>query len=197
MDGMKAYQEYVALKLHFTQDRYDYFKYMGKTRSISESAFEIRKDVFHFRKLERRYKDDLTNFYVANMSRGKGIKWVGDLITLEAEKTYVDWKRHMESISYMFKQDMQIIADSCQDVNKAWQSNGEHPEVLRLHLGDKVKLESLILADRVLGFHQAWDARIQDTIIWPDVSRKMRKYGPFVKADASILKKTMRQVFIS
>ena len=195
MEGMKAYQEYVALKLHFTRDKYDYFKYMGKVRSISESAFEIRKDVFHFRKLERRYKDDLTNFYVANMSQGKGVKWVGDLITIEAEKTYMDWKRHMESITYMFKQDMQTIADSCQDIEKAWRTDGSHPDVLRLHLGGKIKLESLVLANRVLRFHEIWDARITDTVVWPDVSRRMKKYGPFVKADAATVKKTMRQVF--
>lgn len=195
MEGMKAYQEYVALKLHFTRDKYDYFKYMGKVRSISESAFEIRKDVFHFRKLERRYKDDLTNFYVANMSQGKGIKWIGDLITIEAEKTYMDWKRHMESITYMFKQDMQTIADLCQDIEKAWRTDGGHPDVLRLHLGGKIKLESLVLADRVLRFHEIWDARITDTVVWPDVSRKIKKYGPFVKADAATVKKTMRQVF--
>jgi len=194
---MRAYQEYVALKLHFTRDKYDYFKYMGKVRSINESSFEIRKDVFHFRKLERRYKDDLTDFYVANMSQGKGVKWVGDLITIEAEKTYVDWKRHMESITYLFKQDMQTIADSCENVEKAWRTDGSHPEVLRLFLGSKVKLESLVLADRVLGFHDIWDARITDTVVWPDVSRRMRKYAPFVKADVATIKKTMRQVFIS
>jgi hypothetical protein len=197
MEGMRAYQEYVALKLHFTRDKYDYFKYMGKVRSVNESSFEIRKDVFHFRKLERRYKDDLTDFYVANMSQGKGVKWVGDLITIEAEKTYVDWKRHMESITYLFKQDMQTIADSCENVEKAWRTDGSHPEVLRLFLGSKVKLESLVLADRVLGFHDIWDARITDTVVWPDVSRRMRKYAPFVKADVATIKKTMRQVFIS
>lgn len=197
MEGMRAYQEYVALKLHFTRDKYDYFKYMGKVRSVNESSFEIRKDVFHFRKLERRYKDDLTDFYVANMSQGKGVKWVGDLITIEAEKTYVDWKRHMESITYLFKQDMQTIADSCENVEKAWRTDGSHPEVLRLFLGSKVKLESLVLADRILGFHDIWDARITDTVVWPDVSRRMRKYAPFVKADVTTIKKTMRQVFIS
>ena len=197
MEGMRAYQEYVALKLHFTRDKYDYFKYMGKVRSVNESSFEIRKDVFHFRKLERRYKDDLTDFYVANMSQGKGVKWVGDLITIEAEKTYVDWKRHMESITYLFKQDMQTKADSCENVEKAWRTDGSHPEVLRLFLGSKVKLESLVLADRVLGFHDIWDARITDTVVWPDVSRRMRKYAPFVKADVATIKKTMRQVFIS
>jgi len=191
---MKAYQEYVALRLHFTRDGYDYFKYMGKVKPIKETTFEVRNDVFHFRKLERRYKDDLTMFYVANMSQG--VKWVRDMITIEAEKRYVDWKRHMESITYRFKQDMHNIVESCPNISKAWNTNGDHPEVLKLHLGGRVSIESLILANRVLEFHDKWDARISDTIIWPDVSRLMRKYGPFVKADTDTIKKTMRQVFI-
>jgi len=192
---MKAYQEYVALRLHFTQDKYDYFKYFGKVKTINNSTFEARNDVFHFRRLERRYKDDLTAFYVANMSQG--IRFIREMVTVEAEKRYVDWKRHMESLTYRFKQDMQNVAENCKDVNKAWSTSGDHPEILRLYLGGKVSIESLILSDRVLKFQDNWDTRITDTIIWPDVSRLMRKYGPFVKADNDAIKKTMRQVFIA
>lgn len=192
---MKAYQEYVALRLHFTQDSYDYFKYQGKVKPIKSSTFEARNDVFHFRRLERRYKDDLTGFYVANMTQG--VRFIREMVTVEAEKRYVDWKRHMESITYRFKQDMQNVAESCNDVAKAWSTNGDHPEVLRLYLGGKLSIESLILSDRVLKFQDRWDTRITDTIIWPDVSRLMKKYGPFVTADNDTIKKTMRQVFIS
>ena len=192
---MKAYQEYVALRLHFTQDKYDYFKYLGKVKTIKDSTFEARNDVFHFRRLERRYKDDLTGFYVANMSQG--VRFIREMVTVEAEKRYVDWKRHMESITYRFKQDMQNVTENCKDVAKAWSTSGDHPEVLRLYLGGKLSIESLILSDRVLKFQDNWDSRISDTIIWPDVSRLMKKYGPFIKADTDVVKKTMRQVFIA
>jgi hypothetical protein len=103
----------------------------------------------------------------------------------------------MESITYRFKQDMQNVAESCNDVAKAWSTSGDHPEILRLYLGGELSVESLILSDRVLNFQDRWDSRITDTIIWPDVSRLMKKYAPFVKADNDTIKKTMRQVFIS
>ena len=119
------------------------------------------------------------------------------MVTVEAEKRYVDWKRHMESITYRFKQDMQNITENCKDVAKAWSTSGDHPEVLRLYLGGKLSIESLILSDRVLKFQDNWDSRISDTIIWPDVSRLMKKYGPFIKADTDVVKKTMRQVFVA
>ena len=66
MEGMKAYGRYQALKLHFTTD-YDFVKYQGKIRTISEEAFLKRKDQYFFRKIERKYNDEeLTEFFVAN-----------------------------------------------------------------------------------------------------------------------------------
>ena len=60
--GFAAYALWNALKLHFTSDSYDYFKYNGKT-SISVTSFENRKDKYHFYKLSRKFtnKDDFLN----------------------------------------------------------------------------------------------------------------------------------------
>ena len=41
MTAFESYKMYVALKLHFTTDSYDYFKFNGKTR-VSETNFEKR-----------------------------------------------------------------------------------------------------------------------------------------------------------
>ena len=61
--GYEAFCLYQAIKLHFTTDYYDYFKYGGKSK-ISVDAFENRKDKFYFYKLSRRLqsKDDLVDF---------------------------------------------------------------------------------------------------------------------------------------
>ncbi len=65
ISGYEAFGLYQALKLHFTTDSYDYFKYAGKT-NISVTTFENRKDKYHFYKLSRKYsnKEDLINFIV-------------------------------------------------------------------------------------------------------------------------------------
>ncbi len=47
ISGYEAFGLYQALKLHFTTDSYDYFKYGGKT-NISVTEFENRKDNYHF-----------------------------------------------------------------------------------------------------------------------------------------------------
>ena len=42
MTAFESYKMYVALKLHFTTDSYDYFKFNGKTR-VSETNFEKKR----------------------------------------------------------------------------------------------------------------------------------------------------------
>jgi hypothetical protein len=99
MEGMTAYQRYQALKLHFTSD-YDFIKYSGKIKKISEASFLKRKDQYLFRKIERKYSDDeLTNFFVANFVSSAGVRWVGDMSGPESEKVYVAWLKSMETFS--------------------------------------------------------------------------------------------------
>ena len=47
----ECYKTYVAMKQHFTKDKYDYFKYGGKSRA-SATSFKSRKDRLFFRKNE-------------------------------------------------------------------------------------------------------------------------------------------------
>ena len=89
MTGYETFGIYQALKLHFTQESYDYFKYHGKT-NISVSAFENRKDKYHFYKLSRRFtvKDELIDFLVANFIEDTHM-WVGKLLEDEADTRYL------------------------------------------------------------------------------------------------------------
>jgi len=50
--GFSAFALYNAIKLHFTTDSYDYFKYHGKT-NVTRDNFAIRKDKYTFYKLSR------------------------------------------------------------------------------------------------------------------------------------------------
>ena len=43
MDGFEVYKTYLALKLHFSKDNYNFFTFNGKSRASLQS-FEKRKD---------------------------------------------------------------------------------------------------------------------------------------------------------
>lgn len=197
MEGMKAYSRYQALKLHFTSD-YDFVKYGGKIRTISQEAFLKRKDQYLFRKLERKYSDEeLTEFFVANFISKAGVRWVGEMNGPESEKVYLNWRKKIEAFSYFLKQDLQYIEDNVDKPRMVLATKGEHPQLLRLYLGGKVSAETIISFDKVIDTLDTWNRIITDTIVWPEVYRQLNKYKPFVKADKDSIKKVMREVFAS
>ena len=67
MEAIDIYLMYCALKAHFSNSDYDYFKYGGKTR-ISRKSFFKRKDRFFFVKLSTKYEKyaDIRNYLVSN-----------------------------------------------------------------------------------------------------------------------------------
>jgi len=57
MKPLEVYQSYLAFKNHFTKEKYDYFKYGGRSRA-SEGAFNKRKDRYFFERMSRKKNDD-------------------------------------------------------------------------------------------------------------------------------------------
>ena len=77
-----AYRCYLALKNHFTKDKYDYHKYRGKVRATNQSFYK-RKDRFWFEKFARQKKDkEIEEFFVSNFiySTDPGTMWIGEMI---------------------------------------------------------------------------------------------------------------------
>ena len=62
-----------------------FVKYNGKVKSDINS-FLKRKDKYHFGKLFRTYKQELQDFYIANLSYKD--YWAGDLLDKECDKRY-------------------------------------------------------------------------------------------------------------
>ena len=50
MTGFEVYKMYLALKQHFTKEKYDFYKYNGKVRA-NEKSFEERRDRYFFLKV--------------------------------------------------------------------------------------------------------------------------------------------------
>ena len=100
--GHEVYKKYLSLRLHFTSESYDFFKYNRKSKDVPFDTYLARKDRFFFEKISKKYPDEYEDFFVANMV--SGINWPGDMIG--DEKVYADWKRTKESLKYKFKTDI-------------------------------------------------------------------------------------------
>ena len=195
--GLSAYAMFNAIKLHFTTDSYDYFRYHGKS-GITADKFSVRKDKFTFYKLSRKYRlEDLKNFYVANLLE-KDVNWIGDINNLDGEETYKKWQKRNQSLTYRFEQDIIHLLNDAQSPNQMLMvEDGQYPSLLKEVMYSTIAVETLVILNDIMNFFPMWDKKIADTIVWPSMKRKFVKYTPFIVYDKdkfkSILKETLRE----
>ena len=192
--GFAAYAMFHALKLHFTSSSYDYFKYNGKT-NVTKTTFSTRKDKYQFYKLSRRYGlEDLKNFYVANFI-ADDITWVGDLMTPQAEEVHKKWQKRIQSLTYIFKDDMIRICEQSNDLDALLKvESGNLPPLLHGWMSNEICIETMAILDDILNFIPMWDKKIDDDIIWPKYRDKLLRYKPFLSYDKKVFRNNLKEI---
>ena len=179
IDPYESYKLYNALKLHFETDSYDALKYNFKT-SIKPQSFFNRKDKYFFAKLAKTYGKNLKEYYIANFKMD--VKYVGDMLNEGGEQYYRSHKKVMESIHYSFEKDINKLSEIESSFDELLLSeNNNHPKIIKLWMQDEILLETIVILDSLTGFMNRENKKITETIIWPDIYRKITKYKPFVK----------------
>ena len=190
-----AYRQYLALKNHFTKDSYDYHKYCGKSRATVQSFYK-RKDRFWFEKVARQKSDqEIIEFFVANFVSCPDPEtlWIGEMIK-EGEERYTNWKKKIQSLSYVFKEETEKLFDD-KKVDEIFQCSKGHPLILKSFLSGKISLETIVIYDRIFLFGKDYDKKLQDPV-WQTVSRKIRKYNPFLNIDVQRYKSILKNVVL-
>ena len=190
-----AYRCYLSLKNHFTKDHYDYHKYRGKTRATVQ-AFYKRKDRFWFEKFARQKNDkEVEEFFVSNFiySTDPATMWIGEMIK-EGEGRYQEWKKKTQSLSYIFKEEVENVFEE-QKVDDVFDCSKGHPPILKSYLGGDTSLETMVICDIIFGYGKDFDKRLNDPV-WETVSRKIKKYKPFLNINVPRYKKILKEVVI-
>ena len=177
VDPYEVYIKYLALKSHFSDLNYDYFKYNGKVKAW-RSTFDTRKDKYFFYKLSK--KKDPIEYLVANFI-GSNDFYIGNIRADESDQIYMDYKKRKESLSYIFKSDLSKMKENFND-NIVVPDN-EHPYLLRLYMRGDISLETLTLINKCVNIFDYWDKELKDDIMWPDIKLKAIKYDPFMSVD--------------
>ena len=98
MTPFDVYKTYLAMKNHFTKDKYDYHKYCGKTRASLQSFYR-RKDRYWFEKMSRQKNDkEVVDFFVSNFVNSGESVWIGQMIR-EGESAYTGWQKRVQSLN--------------------------------------------------------------------------------------------------
>tara|TARA_B100000035_G_scaffold313492_1_gene327301 strand:+ start:1193 stop:1807 length:615 start_codon:yes stop_codon:yes gene_type:complete len=191
-----AYKSYLGLKNHFTREKYDYHKYCGKSRASLESFYK-RKDRFFFEKLSRQKDDgEVIEFFVSNFVSCDDPQslWIGEIVR-NGEKNYTDWKKRLQSLTYIFKQEVSDLF-SDKDFDSMFEIVGNrHPPIVKEHLAKSVSLETLVLLNKIIGFKPNFDKKLDDPV-WKFLSMRMDKYDSFIHIDVFKYKKILKEVVI-
>jgi len=177
MQPFDAYSMYNALKLHFEQDSYDAVKYNFKS-NVSSKSFFARKDKYFFAKLAKNYDDKLLQYYIANFKNG--VSYVGDMLNEGGETNFKEHMKIRESIHREFQKDINSLIDMDKEFDSFFEAKQTHPLIIKLLMREEISLETVVILDSILGFMDREGKKITETIIWPDISRKIMKYKPFV-----------------
>ena len=189
----ETYQTYLSMKSHFTNRKYDFFKYGGKSRATM-SSFNKRKDKYWFEKTSRKYSDEqVLDFLLANFVNADTPQnlWIGEIIN-SGERTYAEWMRRKQSMTYIFKEQSEKLLSET-DLEKLFSCSKGHPLVLKRYLGGEISLETLMILEKVFSFAKDFDKKLQDPV-WETVSLKLRKYSPFLNINVFTYKKVLREI---
>jgi len=200
VNGFDVYKIYLAVKLHFTTDSYDYHKYEGKV-NIKLETFTKNNARYFFHKLGTKYnKDDILDFFVSNFLSDSG-KWVKDLTGADGNDVYLDWKKRNQSFDYYFRSDCNYILNDFNahsfNFNDGFTSfGGQHPRFFQLVLSKNISYETAIVFNQIIGFSKRWDEEINEKVVWPIHSKRIKKYTPFVKYNPTSIKLILKEVFV-
>lgn len=196
MTPFEVYKNYLAFKNHFTKKEYDYFKYCGKSRA-SLNSFHKRKDRFFFERTSRQKSDDEIKFYfVANFVECSDSQnlWIGEIIK-NGEGTYKEWSKKVQSLTYLFKTEVEVFVNK-ENFNNLFECrNGQHPELLKLYLQNAISLETMVILNLILNYVDNFDKKMTDPV-WETVSLKIKKYTPFLNIDVEKYKKMLKEIVL-
>lgn len=175
-----VFKNYIALKAHFSSDKYNYFENQGRTKATLKS-FEKRRDKYFFCQLAK-HKDSF-GYLLSNIAYDDF--WVGDIIlNKKAEKNYKKYCRINQSLNYIFSEEIKELLPLKADT---FIVKDAHPKLLQLYINNEISLETICLILRLIpNIKKHWDIKMEDDIVYTSNKRRIEKYSKFLKSTPKI-----------
>lgn len=169
----------MATKMHFESDGYDAFRFCFKAKNLSCRAFEMRKDRYFFEKLSKKLKtfDDARRYAFANIFFLSNT-WIGSM----TDDPYKDYCKRVQTFSYRLKQDLQRLPEIPLD-SLLVPPNGKPPILIQRYLEGDLMAETVMIINGLTHFIDIINDKVLDTMLWPEIKKKLDKGTAFVLAD--------------
>ena len=198
--GHQVCQTYLAFKQHFSNEKFDFFKYDGKVK-VKEETYQQRSDFWFFETLARKLTDqEIKEYMLASFvsSENPAKVWIGD-IKRSGHDNWLVWQKLQSGLTYTFQQDLarlvSLMEEKHYSFNDLFKTVGGHPPSLKLYYKRQICLETLIILDMVLGFMVHWDRGMKDPL-WEQLSFKIRKYKPFLSINTMKYRGLVKETFL-
>jgi hypothetical protein len=111
----------------------------------------------------------------------------------EANEYYLEWQKRKQSISRIFKDDLNTIElESQKNALSLDQiinfTLNEYPSIIKLYLGKKIAIESISILNDLLDFIPKWKQNPSAMLILESDIRKIEKIKGFVKYEQEKIK---------
>lgn len=179
MNGYRAYQHYLALKKHFTTEK---FNVMETPRVlIPEATFVKRNDRWLWEKLAQTLPGpELLEYMVANVAMG----FPGFVYDhAQAGSNYNAWIKNKQSRTRNFENAASIICDELDSARtlEAWfEFDGHSPPILLNKLmSGEFPLDVVSIFDQSMGLSEKWEK--VNSSLFAEQLLLIKKVKPFVK----------------
>jgi len=192
VDGFKAYRYYLAIKLHFTTEKFNVFENRGNVKGTRDT-FNARNDRYIFEKLANKYDTDreIIQFFVANFAYNSDTAiYEGK----EATDNLLLWNKRKQSITQVFIDDLASILNYI-ETNKTSAftfENDKYPALMQLYMGKKVTIETLRIIDDIYPFLETWSQQNSVKYMWGSELLRIKKLTGFVKYDKIKIEKIFK-----
>lgn len=186
MDGFKAFKYYMALKLHFTNPKFNVFDNKGHMKG-SLQKFMSRNDSKLFEKLARQFDDrEYIQYVASNFMYGNT-----DVVynTSEAMNNYKEYLRRRQSITRVFENDLDTITKT----HVKYDLGGLSPlDIIKLYLADKITLETMVILDNIEHIVSKLRQDASVSLLLDNQLTTIEKSHKFVKYDENKIDRTYK-----
>lgn len=190
VDTFKSYQTFVAMKLHFSTESYDYFKYHGKTKAGWKSFEKFGgKKVVYF--LARKWKENYVPFLAHGFAYHPDSAWIGDFNSPDMDDTFKTHQKNIQALSHIYKKELTELLNTGNVKSVMVSHDGELPLIERNRINGLTSIESCCIMDHVFNYI---DSNECDHPLW-EKARVVKKFAPFLKIDTKKYIGITKQVF--
>lgn len=180
--GLNSYKLWLAIRQHFTTEKYDFIKYNGGVKNGREQYMK-RPDKGFFYRLAKKYPKQLRDFYISIYCRAGNEKaWIGSFYNDSKYHTeFVAWQRRYQARTKTLHDDVLTIAEVIETLKVPFKGmlhskNGKLPLIVQLENQDHISPETVVMVNALTNFTSLECLHPS----WPETTIRLTKYQRFV-----------------